>query len=266
LPDDPDGPRPLTFTSDAPTDSVPGDVYAVTASPGAPSSPVTFAADASSAQVCVVTDHGDGTADVGFEGAGRCVIHADQAADDTFPAEHAKQDVLVKSPQEITFTSYPARARVDGSYQAVAVGGDSGNAVVFSPAPGSSHGCDVTPQGRVTFVHATTCRVAADQAGNGAYVAAATAYQQISVARAGQKVTFTSAKPARAVVGRAYRPRTTGGASGRRVRITTTGACRVHQGRVHFTRAGRCHVLARQRGNADYRPGKARQTVTVVRR
>ena len=57
-----------------------------------------------------------------------------------------------------------------------ATGGDSGNPVTFSVDPATTNGaCTLGPDGStVTFRHAGTCVIDADQAGNDDYTAAAT--------------------------------------------------------------------------------------------
>jgi streptogramin lyase len=257
--------QPVVFTSDAPSQAVPGDTYTVTATGGGSENPIMFSAEKSSTRTCVVTDNGDGTADVDLNRVGDCVIDADQAGDDVYRPGHARQTVTVRHRQAITFDTTPQRPQVGETYPVQATGGDSGNAVVFSLGQGSDTGCSVTPDGLVTFVHATSCVVAADQAGDEGYVPAATAYQEIAIARGEQVVTFTSLPPAKAKVGRTYQPSATGGATAHRVRFSASGACTARNGVVTFVHAGHCYVYANQSGNADYRPGKAYQAMTVVK-
>lgn len=258
--------RPVTFTSDAPTDAVPGDTYTVSATADGSEAPVDLAAAKSSARTCVVSDNGDGSAEVDLNRVGDCVIVGTQPAGDALLPAYGTQNVTVKHRQAITFSSSPQHPAVDGSYQVTAAGGDSENAVVFSLGEKSEDGCTVTSDGLVTFDHATSCTIAADQAGDDGYAPAATAYQQISIDRGNQEVTFTTMPPAKAKVGKTYRPAATGGASGHRIRFSTTGACTVRNGVVTFTHAGHCYLFANQTGNDDYASGKAHQTFAVVKR
>jgi sugar lactone lactonase YvrE len=258
-------PQAVTFASDAPTDAVPGDTYSVAATGGDSENQVTFKAATASARICVVTDNGDGTADVDLNRAGVCEIDAAQAGDETYRPARAHQNVTVVHRQAITFTSTPQRPAVDGTYQVTATGGDSENAVVFALGGKSEDGCTVTSDGLVTFQHATSCVVEADQTGSDGYAPAPSAYQEISINRGTQKVTFTTVSPTKAKVGRTYAPAATGGSTGHRIRISATGACTARRGVVTFTHAGHCYVYASQPGNADYLPGKSHQTITVVK-
>jgi hypothetical protein len=258
--------RDIPFTSDAPTDAVPGDTYQVSAATEDSDAPISFAVATSSARQCQVTDNGDGTAEVDLNRVGDCTIEATQPGGEGTLPGYGEQTVSIRHRQAVTFTSTPQRPQVDGTYQVTATGGGSENPVVFSLAEGSEGGCSVTSDGLVTFDHATSCTVAADRAGDDSYVAASTAYQQIAIGRGDQVVTFTSVAPAKGKVGKTYRPSVTGGATGHHVRITASGACQARKGLVTFTHAGTCRVFANQTGNADYLPGKAHQTIAVVKK
>ena len=258
--------RDIPFTSDAPTDAVPGDTYTVSASTDESDAPITFAGAKATSRQCQVTDNGDGTAEVELNRAGVCTIEATQPGGEGVAPGYGDQAVTIRHRQAITFTSTAQRPQVDGAYQVTATGGASETPVVYSLAGSSESGCTVTPQGHVTFDHATSCIIAADQDGNATYVPAATVSQQIAIGRGDQQVTFTSVNPAKRKVGKTYRPRTAGGASGHRVRVSATGACRVRSGVVTFTHVGHCYVYANQSGNADYLPGRAHQTIKVVKR
>ena len=60
-----------------------------------------------------------------------------------------------------------------------ATGGDSGNPVTFSVDPATTNSACTLTGSTVTFRHAGTCVIAADQAGNGDYEAATTARQSV---------------------------------------------------------------------------------------
>ena len=258
--------RVITFTSDAPTDAVPGDTYTVSASTEGSEAPISFAAAKGTTRQCQVTDNGDGTAEVELNRVGDCTIEASQPGTEGVLPGYGKQVVTIRHRQAITFTSTPRRPQVSGTYQVTAAGGASENPVVYSLDEGSENGCTVTPQGLVAFHHATSCVVSANQDGDTAYVPAASVSQEIAIGRGDQQVTFTSVAPVKRKVGKTYRPKVTGGASGHRVRITATGACQARNGVVTFTHAGHCYVYAGQTGNADYLPGTAHQTIRVVKR
>jgi hypothetical protein len=196
--------RDIPFTADAPTDAVPGDTYQVSAATEDSDAPISFAVATSSARQCQVTDNGDGTAEVDLNRVGDCTIEATQPGGEGTLPGYGEQTVSIRHRQAVTFASTSQRPQVDGTYEVKATGGGSENPVVFSLAEGSEDGCSVTADGRVTFDHATSCTVAADQAGDDSYVAASTAYQQIAIGRGDQVVTFTSAAPAKG--GRQYLP------------------------------------------------------------
>jgi streptogramin lyase len=258
--------RDIPFTSEAPTGSVPGDTYVVSAATEDSDAPISFEVGDGSGRQCTVTDNGDGTAEVELNRVGTCTIEATQPGDDETAPGRGTQSVTIRHRQNLAFTSTPQRPQVDGSYQVTATGGGSDNPVLFSLAEGSETGCSVTAGGLVTFAHATACTIAADQAGDDTHVAARTAYQQVSIARGTQVVTFTSVHARKGKIGKTYLPKVTGGASERPVRITASGACRARKGVVTFTHAGTCRVYANQTGNADYLPGKAHQTIRVDKR
>jgi hypothetical protein len=154
---------------------------------------------------------------------------------------------VATAAQTVTFTSVsPSSAAVGGGYTVSATGGGSGNAVVYSTATTSV----CTLNGAVvSFLHAGTCTVDADQAGSTYYSAAPTSHQSTSVSKAPQVVAFTSTSPSNATVA-------TGGASGNQVALTidssTTGVCTISGGAVTYQHVGTCIVDANQAGNSDY--------------
>ncbi|MCW2540915.1 MAG: hypothetical protein JWN95_2640 [Frankiales bacterium] len=88
-----------------------------------------------------------------------------------------------KASQTITYTTTaPTSATVGQTYNAVAIGGSSGNPVVLSlDAATTMSACSLSGS-NVTFDHLGTCVIDADQGGNNDYSAALPAQQQISVA------------------------------------------------------------------------------------
>ncbi len=117
-------------------------------------------------------------------------------------------------PQTVAFTSTaPAPAAIGGTYEPTATGGASGNPVVFSVDPATTNSACTVNAGVVTFAHAGTCVVAADQAGDAVHAAAETVTQSITVAKDAQAVAFTSTAPDQASIGGTYEPTATGGAS-----------------------------------------------------
>lgn len=167
----------VSFTSSAPTTATVGGTYAVRAT-STSGLPVSFASATPS--VCGVAGN-----TVTFSAAGTCTVRASQAGNATYnPAPDVTQSVTVsagaptKQNQTITFTSAaPSAATVGGSYTVRATA-TSGLTVSFSSTTGGV--CTVSGS-TVSFVGAGTCRVAANQAGNGTYNAAPEAAQSFAV-------------------------------------------------------------------------------------
>jgi hypothetical protein len=247
----------VNFTSPAPDSATVGGSAAVTVAGGASDNPVTLAVDASTTNAtCSVS-----ATTVSFDHTGTCVLAADQAgtADYTAAPTAYQSFVVGKAAQAITFTSAAPTADGAGDTYAVATdGGASGNGVNLSIDPGASSVCSVDGN-TVTFQHAGTCTVNADQAGNDDYEAAPTAQQSVAVNKIAQTITFTSAPPrnAAAVVGANYTVTATGGATDNPVifsvdAATTNGACTTTGPTVTFLHPGNCMLAADQNGTDDY--------------
>jgi hypothetical protein len=222
----------------------------VSATGGDSGNPVTFSvAPATTNDACTVAG-----STVTFRHAGICVIAADQAGNGDYePATTARQSVAVpKVAQSITFTSTPpAQPTLHGSYTVTATGGGSGMPVTFGSATPAV--CSVTGS-TVTFDHAGTCIIAADQAGNDDYEPATTARQSVAVPRATQTITFTTKAPTPGYVGTTYAVSATGGDSGNPVvfRSATPKVCTVSGSTVTFGGTGTCSISADQAGTPDY--------------
>ncbi len=253
----------ITFTSQAPKAPAFGDTYVVSATGGASGNPVTFGSD--SPAVCAV----DGST-VTFGHAGTCVITAAQAGNDDYdPASAQSQTVSVpKASQTITFTSTAPTSPALGSTYAVSATSGSGDPVTFSIDPATTrNACTVGVDGTtVTFGHAGTCVIAADQAGNDDYLAAPTVRQTIVVAKVAQTITFTSTPPAAPRLGSTYVVSATGGGSGNPVTFgsTSPAVCTVAGSTVTFRHAGTCVITADQAGNDDYAAAPTRTQSVVV--
>jgi large repetitive protein len=256
----------IAFTSSPPANATVGGGYTVAATGGPSSQPVVLSVDALSASVCSIAG-----SHVTFTAAGTCVIDANQAGDANYvAAPQVSQTVSVaKGSQAITFTSSPpANAIVGGTYTVAATGGPSGQAVVFSIDPASAPICS-TGGATVTFNHAGTCAIDANQAGNANYTAAAPAQQSVSVSKAAQTITFTSSPPANATVEGSYTEAATGGPSGQPVVFSIDPAsasiCSAAGATVTFNHAGSCAINANQAGNGDFVAApQVTQTVSVA--
>jgi hypothetical protein len=159
-----------------------------------------------------------------------------------------------QASQTINFTSSPVNPTFGGTYHVTATGGGSGNPVTFSSATPSV--CTVNGS-TVSFVHAGSCTIDADQAGSAYYAVAATVTQTFTVAKAAQTIVFTSLAPANATVGGAsYTVAATGGGSGNPVTFSidgvATSVCSISGTTVTYQHVGTCVVDANQAGTGDY--------------
>jgi hypothetical protein len=178
----------ITFTSAAPSAAVMGDTYTVAATGGASANSVTFSIDAASASTCSISG-----STVTFDHAGTCVVDADQAGNaDYLDAPQAQQTVAVGVvAQAITFAPLTSPATVGDTQTLTAVGGPSGNPVTFAVAPATTgSACSITGT-TLSFDHAGSCVVVADQAGNADYAAAPEVSQTVAVALAPTSLSVT---------------------------------------------------------------------------
>jgi hypothetical protein len=162
----------------------------------------------------------------------------------------------------------------------VKASGGSGGQIVFSIDPATSHAG--TPQAAcsiqgatVTFDHAGTCVIAAEESSGTSALArsaakAATttkAIQSIEVPQTAQTVSFQSTQPSSPAVDGSYTVAATS-SSGRDVSIsidpaTTNNACSASGAVVSFDHVGTCVVTATQDGDADLASASATQSMDV---
>jgi len=132
-----------------------------------------------SGKVCTVSGN-----TVTFIAGGSCTIDANQAGNAEYSAAPQVQRTIEVSqlPQSITFFAPPS-GTVLSSASLSAIGGGSGNPVVFSVGPGSGAGvCSVS--GTAVAFHGTgTCVIDANQAGNAEYAAAPQVQRTIAVTK-----------------------------------------------------------------------------------
>lgn len=167
-------------------------------------------------------------------------------------------------PGDVVFTSKPPANPAIGASYVVSASGGSGS-IVFSVDPGTTNAG--TPQAAcsiagdtVTFDHAGTCVIAADQT---AKRAATHATQSIDIPQIVQNVTITSTAPADAAVDGTYDVVTTS-SEGLAVTLTTNAACSVSGTTVTFVHAVPCVVTADQPGDLDHAPAGDVQTIDPV--
>jgi len=242
-----------------PASGVAGDRISLTAVGGGSGNPVTFSVVSLSLPPECHIDGNDVVLDIGTL---FCTVRANQAGDATFhAAPPVERSMGIERAQAITWLATPPSGiRIASTpYIVYATGGPSGQPVDFRIDPATTNGaCELsgsTYASAVTFVHAGTCVLAADQAAGGTYAAAPTNRQTFTVGGTPQSVAFTSATPAAAVSG-TYSPTAVGGASGNPVTFsigagTTNAACSVLVGIVSFDHVGTCEVAANQAGAGD---------------
>ena len=245
----------ITFTSTAPSNAAVGGSYTVSATASSGLA-VTFTADATSSGVCTVSG-----SDVSFVGTGTCTIDADQSGNASYqPAPQVQQSFSVGGvPQTITYTSTPpSDAAVGGPTYTVSATASSGLPVAFTVDASSGGVCTVSGS-TVTMVHAGTCTIDANQAGNSTYAPAPQVQQSFTIARGSQTITFTSTPPNPAGANSPPYTVTATATSGLPVVFTTdpwfsSGVCSVSGSTVTFQGHGVCVIYANQGGSSDWLP------------
>lgn len=244
-----------SITLGAPPSVVVGGAGTLVAIGGASGNAVTFST--STPGVCSVAAN-----TVTGVSAGSCAIAADQAGNASYlaAAQVTRNITVGKGSQAITFGAL-STLTVGGSGILSATGGASGSAVIFSSTTPAV--CTVSGSA-VAGVSAGSCVIAADQAGNANYAAAAEVTQTVTVGKASQTITF-GVPPALAVGGSGTLS-AAGGASGNAVIFTSTspGVCTVSGNTVTGISAGTCVIVANQAGNATYNAAvQATQTISL---
>ena len=156
---------------------------------------------------------------------------------------------IAQASQTITFSALGNKTFGDPAFTVSATGGGSGNPVTFSSATTSV--CTVSGS-TVTLVTTGPCTIAADQAGNANYAAAAQVVRSFTVASSGQTITF-GALVDRYLTDGAFSVSATA-SSGLTVTFssTTTSVCTVSGATVTPVILGTCTVAADQAGNTNY--------------
>ncbi len=245
-----------TITGFAPTTPVVFGAAAqtLTATPGASSSPLVFSLTSGP---CSLTG-----ASLSYTGAGSCVVAVNEAADANYnaAAQVTATVVVNKANQAIVFGAPPSIA-VNGTGTVSATGGASGNGVTFTRTTPAV--CTISVA-TVTALTAGNCIIAADQAGNGNYNAAAQVLQTIGVGKASQTISgFAPTTPV--VFGAAAQTLTAtpGLSSSPLVFSLTSGPCALAGASLSYTGAGSCVVAVNQAADANYNAASP-VTATVV--
>ncbi|HET7070782.1 MAG TPA: sigma-70 family RNA polymerase sigma factor [Nocardioides sp.] len=260
----PTQPKPITFDSTPPSNPTFGSKYRVTATGG--SGHITFSVDPSTTNdsCTLVKPHV-----VVFQHAGKCVIAAHDSnktaarAVSSAHAAHsgdATQTIVVhRELQTISFDLKPTDLAFGSTYDLTASGGASGKPVTFSIDGATTNAgtprtaCSIAG-GTLTFNHAGTCAIKADQTGTRDYSDASSVTRSVGVPQMAQSIRFTSTPPADATVdGPAYT--VSAEAEGGVVTFSShSTACSVSGAIVSFDSVGTCVIAANQPGNADYLP------------
>ena len=199
---------------------------------------------------------------------GTCTIAASQSGNSNYnAAPQIKQTFAIGvGNQTITFGAVPTV--VVGKTGTVAATATSGLAPAYSSLTSST--CTISGA-TVTGVTAGACTIAANQAGNSNYNAAAQATLPITIGRGSQTITFGTS-PTIVVGGAGTVSATATSALAVSFSTTTPTVCSVTGNTVTALAAGTCTVAANQVGNANYTAaaqvtksitiGKAGQTIS----
>jgi len=221
-------------------------------------SPVTASASASSGltvtfsstttSVCTVS----GTT-ITLVHVGTCTINADQAGNNNWNAAPtvAQSFTVSKGNQTITFPAL-SNVRLDQTPPTPNATASSNLAVTYSTA---STACSVTSAGAITLLHAGSCAINADQAGNADWNAATRVTQTFTINKGNQTISFGAA-PAFARTGVSGSSVSATATSGLAVTYgsSTSSICTVNSssGALTLLTIGQCTITADQAGNSDW--------------
>jgi hypothetical protein len=168
--------------------------------------------------------------------------------------------IAVKSTQTITFGPAPTPTYSPGGSVSVLATTTSHLAVSYSSS--TTGVCTVNSStGQVAILTAGDCIIAADQPGDGTYLAAAQASQKVTISKAPQNIVFNALAP-RTYGDAPFTISATGGGSPNPVTFSSAGKCGVSgstaagsgswQATVSITGAGACTLTASQAGDTNY--------------
>ncbi len=254
-------PQTISFTTNPPSSpTVGGPTYTVGAS-ATSGLPVSLTIDSTATSECSIA-----SSVVHFLAAGTCKIDANQAGNGTYaPATQQQQSFTVKAstltPQTISFTtSPPSPATAGGPTYTVAASSTSGLPVSLTIDSTATSECSIASS-VVHFLAAGTCKIDANQAGNGTYAPATQQQQSFTVSAntlTPQTISFTTSPPSPATAGGPTYTVAASSTSGLPVSLTidstATSECSIASSVVHFLAAGTCKIDANQAGNGTYAP------------
>lgn len=199
--------------------------------------------------------------------AGTCIIAGNQAADanNNIAATVNLTFTVGKASQVISFGTAPSIA-VNGSGTVAATGGASTSPVLFTSSTPAV--CSVSgPASGATVLGLTagTCTIAANQAGDANFNAAALTNLNIAIGKAGQAISFGTAPVL--VAGSTGVQSVTGGGSTSPVLLTSTtpAVCTVSGTTVTAVFGGSCVLAANQAADANYNAAaQVTQSISVA--
>jgi hypothetical protein len=172
-------PQKVEFTSTPPEPGLVGSTYTPTATATSELA-VVFTIAGGSASQCSLSAEGR----VEFKAPGPCVIVANQSGSPEWePAPEKTQEVQVKRPQTITFTTQPPEPAIIGGSYSPKAEAISQEAVVLTVDSASGSVCSMA-EGRVRFEAVGTCTIDASQTGNAQWAPAPQATQSFAVVAA----------------------------------------------------------------------------------
>jgi LmbE family N-acetylglucosaminyl deacetylase len=229
----------ITINTHAPSTAAGGSSFPVAAS--APGGSITY----TSAGACTNTGSLFGAAIAG----GNCTVKYDQGGSADYNAapqvtESVTVTVSGQRNQAITFGALANKTYGDADF-GVGATASSGLAVSFA----ASGSCTVSGA-TVHITAAGSCTITASQAGDASYNSAPSVSQSLTIAKAGQTITFT-ALPDTTLLNPDFTLAATA-SSGLAVSYSASGSCIVAGAIVHLTSAGSCTITASQAGDANY--------------
>jgi hypothetical protein len=231
--------------------------------PAVASSGLTVTYASTTTSVCTIS----GTT-VTMLSTGTCTITADQAGNSSYAAapEMTQNITFTSASQTITFGSQSTQAfSLNGTFSLSPIAtASSGLSVAYSST--TTGVCTISGT-TVTMIAAGTCTIAANQAGNSTYPAAAQVTQNITIGQNSQTITFGSQAAQTYNPGATFslNPQATA-SSGLAVTYasTTTGVCTLSGTIVAIVSAGTCMITADQSGNSNYTAAtQVAQNITI---
>jgi sugar lactone lactonase YvrE len=231
----------INFTINAPVTAAYSSSFTVAATGGASGNPVVFSSSGACSNVGAIYAMTSGT--------GTCSAIANQAGSTYYLLASTVTQSVTAAPasQTIAFTqSAPAHATYNSSFTVTATS-SSGLAVSFT----NSGACSNVLSTFTMIGSSGTCKVIANQPGNGNYLAAPSVTETTTVGKAAPMVTFTGAPPTAPYLSSFTVATTTN--SGVTPTITAAGACTISGNTVSMTSGtGPCTMTAKWAANTNY--------------